>query len=51
MEKVIKGKKQRSSVRKTRGFYNYEEGRKVSVSKEEYKIPSSLRRALDNYKF
>ena len=31
------------------GFYNYEEGRKVSVSKEEYKIPSSLRIALQRY--
>ena len=31
------------------GFYNYEEGRKVSVSKEEYKIPSSLRIARQHY--
>lgn len=39
-----------SGTRKVSGFYNYEEGRKVSVSKKEYKISPKLKNILKNTK-
>lgn len=51
MENRMKGTKRFTDSRKIRGFYSYEEGRKVSVSKTEYKIPSVIKRALKNCKY